>query len=142
MKTPQEKLSTDSQLPVVFFDGICNLCNNAVQFIIKNDRKGQFRFASLQSDPGQKLLQKHQLPQDHFDSFLLLEAGQLFSESTAALRVCRHLDGGWQLFYGFIVIPRFLRDIVYRFIAKNRYRWFGKRDSCMLPDSKILSRFL
>lgn len=128
--------------PVVFFDGVCNLCNGAVQFIIKRDRKAYFRFAALQSTAGQRALRKFGLPADHFDSFLLMENNRLYSQSAAALRVCRGLDGFWKLLYVFIIVPPIIRDFFYRIIAGNRYRWFGRRESCMMPTADLQGRFL
>ncbi|RYY68976.1 MAG: thiol-disulfide oxidoreductase DCC family protein [Chitinophagaceae bacterium] len=131
-----------AESPLILFDGVCNLCNGAVQFVIRHDKKGQFKFASLQSESGQHLLQKHQLPQENFTSFVLIENGKTYIRSTAALRVARSLTGAVKLLYGFIIVPPFIRDAVYNFIAKHRYRWFGKKDSCMLPTPELQSRFL
>ena len=127
---------------IVFFDGVCNLCNGAVQFIIKRDRHAIFHFSALQSAAGQRALQRFGLPADHFESFLLLENNRLYTQSTAALRVCRQLNGLWKLLYVFIIIPPFIRDIFYSFIARNRYQWFGRRESCMMPDIELSHRFL
>ena len=128
--------------PVIFFDGVCNLCNGAVQYVIKHDTKKIFRFASLQSDSGQQLLQKNALPQTHFTSFILLENDKVFTKSTAALKVARKLTGVVRLLYGFIIVPAFIRDAVYNFIARNRYKWFGKQESCMIPTPELKNRFL
>jgi len=128
--------------PVIFFDGVCNLCNGAVQYVIKHDTKKIFRFASLQSDSGQQLLQKNALPQTHFTSFILLENDKVFTKSTAALKVAGKLTGVVRLLYGFIIVPAFIRDAVYNFIARNRYKWFGKQESCMIPTPELKNRFL
>ncbi len=128
--------------PVILFDGVCNLCNTAVQFVIKNDPKNIFQFASLQSEPGQALLKKHQLPVQDFNSFILIENEKLFIKSTAALKVAKQLNGPVKLLYGFIIVPAFIRNAVYSIIAKNRYRWFGKNDSCMMPSPALQNRFL
>ncbi|RLQ96230.1 thiol-disulfide oxidoreductase DCC family protein [Falsibacillus albus] len=125
---------------VILFDGVCNFCNGSVQFILKRDA-GYFRFASLQSEAGQRLLNDHQM-EPRLDSFFLIENGRLFIKSTAALRVCRHLKGAWKLFYILLIIPKSLRDFVYDMIAKNRYKWFGKQESCRIPSPGEKERFL
>ena len=128
--------------PLILFDGVCNLCAWAVRFIIERDPKGVFRFASLQSDLGKELLTKHGLATDSMDSFVLIEGGTAFTESTAALRVAQRLSGAWPLCSAALIFPRCLRDPAYRFIARNRYRWFGKQDSCMMPTPELRARFL
>lgn len=128
--------------PVILFDGVCNLCNSSVQFIIRKDKKSHFNFASLQGQAGQLLLQKFNLPLAHYNSFVLVEGGQVFTQSTAALRVFKKLGAPWSLAYGCIIIPRFIRDAVYRLIAKNRYKWFGKKEYCMIPSAELRARFL
>lgn len=124
------------------FDGVCNLCNSSVQFVLLRDSANYFQFASLQSDYGQKVLQENNLPIDDFNSFLLIENNKLYTQSTAALRVAGKLDGWWKLMYVFIVVPPFIRNFVYNFIAKNRYRWFGKKDECMMPRPEWKQKFL
>ena len=128
--------------PVILFDGVCNLCNGSVQYVIRHDRNGLFRFASLQSDAGQHLLQQYNLPSTDFTSFVLVQDGKAYTKSTAALKVARKLSGPVRLLYGFIIVPPFIRDAVYNFIAKNRYKWFGKKDSCMIPTPGLKNRFL
>ena len=130
------------QQPIILFDGVCNLCNSAVQFTIKHDKKKQFMFAALQSDTGQQLLKQYQLQQENFSSFVLIKDGQVFLKSTAALMVAKQLNGLIKLLYGFIIVPAFIRNGVYNFIAKNRYRWFGKKESCMMPTQELTARFL
>ncbi len=127
---------------IILFDGVCNVCNGAVQFIIKRDKKNHFRFASLQSSEGQKLLAHHELPVNDFNSFVLVENGRAYTRSTGALKVTKKLSGLWSLLYGFIVVPKFVRDNIYNLIAKNRYKWFGKKDSCMIPTPEIMAKFL
>jgi predicted DCC family thiol-disulfide oxidoreductase YuxK len=127
---------------IVLFDGVCNLCNNSVQFILKRDKKKKFLFGSLQGEAGQQLLKKFSLPTDNFHSFVLIEGDRVYTQSTAALRMAKHLKRGWQLLYGFIILPRFLRDGIYKWIATNRYKWFGKRDTCRIPAPEEKSRFL
>jgi predicted DCC family thiol-disulfide oxidoreductase YuxK len=131
----------ESDTHIVLFDGVCNLCNRAVQFIIKRDPKGKFKFASLQSDPGQALTKNLHVTTG-FDSFVLIEGNRFFVRSTAALRVLRELGGIWKLFYGFMIIPKPVRDFVYDRVAKSRYRIFGRRESCMIPTGDFVERFL
>jgi predicted DCC family thiol-disulfide oxidoreductase YuxK len=128
--------------PIILFDGVCNLCNNAVQFVIKHDADGKFLFASLQSDAGQKILEKFNFPINNFNSFILLQNDTVYIQSTAALKVAKQLNGGWKLLYGFIIVPPFIRNAVYRLISNNRYKWFGKLDECMLPTPAVQARFL
>ncbi len=129
---------------IILFDGVCNLCNSSVQFVIKRDKKEQFRFAALQGEFGRQVLDqyKNKLPARTMDSFILLEKDDLYTQSTAALRVARRLPGGWRLLYAFMIVPRFIRDGVYKLIARNRYKWFGKKESCMIPSPSLKARFL
>jgi predicted DCC family thiol-disulfide oxidoreductase YuxK len=132
-----------SSPPLILFDGVCNLCAGAVRFIIKHDPAAVFRFASLQSETGRRLLAKHGIDSTRIDSFVLVEDDVAYTESTAALRVARRLQGAWPLcFYGGILLPRLLRDPVYRFIARHRYQWFGKEESCMIPTPELRTRFV
>ena len=128
--------------PIVLFDGVCNLCNSAVQFIIKRDKKKQFLFASLQGKTGQELLRKFKLPIDDLNSFILVEGDNFYSRSTGALRMLKKLGSAWKLLYGFIIVPKFIRDAVYDWIANNRYKWFGKKNECMIPTLELKARFL
>ena len=128
--------------PVVLFDGVCNLCNSSVQFIIRRDKKDRFRFAPLQGTTGQALLQKHGLPADSFNSFILAEGDKIYTHSTGALRMLKGLGFPWSLAYGFIIVPRFIRDGVYNAVARNRYKWFGKQESCMIPTPELKKKFL
>lgn len=127
--------------PIVLFDGVCNLCNSSVQFIIDRDPGAIFRFAPLQSGLGEMLVKIHGLPED-IETIVLIESGRAYSHSTAALRIARRLQGAWKLLYGFIIIPRFLRNVGYRFVARNRYRWFGKEESCRMPTPELQQRFI
>lgn len=127
---------------LVLFDGVCNLCSASVNFIIDHDPGAYFRFASLQSEAGQERLREHRLPEAAMNSVVLLEQGRAYTRSTAALRIARHLSGGWALLYALIVVPRPLRDGGYAFIARNRYRWFGRTETCRLPTPELRSRFL
>ena len=127
--------------PIILFDGVCNLCNASVQYIIKHDKKRLFRFASLQSSFGQKILIKHHLSNITFDSFILLQNKIIYTRSTAALLVAKELQGLIKLLYGFIIIPKFIRDAVYNFIAKHRYKWFGKQETCWVPTLELKRLF-
>jgi predicted DCC family thiol-disulfide oxidoreductase YuxK len=128
--------------PVILFDGVCNLCNGVVKLVIRQDKKGHFKFAALQSAAGQKLLENHQLPQKEFESFLLIQNGRVYQQSDAALQVARRFSWYWQWVQVLWLVPRPLRNAVYRFIARNRYRWFGKQEACMLPTPSNKQRFL
>ena len=124
------------------FDGVCNLCSKSVQFILKRDMKNQFLFGSLQGSYGQEMLKKYQLPANEFNSFMLIEGEKLYTKSSGALRMLKHLGGGWGLLYVFIIIPKFIRDGIYNWIAKNRYKWYGKMNECWLPKPEWKARFL
>lgn len=128
--------------PIILFDGICNLCDGAVQFIIKHDPDKIFLFASLQSEAGQNLLKQYHLPADNFNSFILVQDDKVYNKSTGALKVARQIKGAWSWLYIFMIIPKFIRDGVYNWIAQNRYKWFGKKDACMLPTPELKARFL
>lgn len=127
---------------VILFDGVCNFCNTTINFIIDHDPKQHFRFASLQSDAGQQLLRQHHEPTTDFDSVILLKGGKVFHKSDAALEIALDLGGLWPLLYGFKIVPRFVRNAVYDFVARNRYRWFGRLDACRLPTPELRGRFL
>ena len=128
--------------PIILFDGICNLCNVSVQYVIRHDAKSKFKFASLQSEAGQKLLHDFNLSRGNFNSFVLIQNNKAFTKSTAALMVAKQLDGLIKLLYGFVIVPPFIRHGVYNLIANNRYKWFGKKEECMLPTASLQSRFL
>lgn len=125
---------------VVLFDGVCNFCDASVQFIHARDKNDYFRFAPLQSEMGAKLKEQYGL--GNIDSVVLVENGQAFTRSTAALRIARRLQGVWSWFYGFIVVPQFIRDFAYDLFAKNRYRLFGQKDACGLPTPELRKRFI
>ncbi len=127
---------------LVLFDGVCNLCNSSVNFIIDRDPNAYFKFAALQDEAVKPLLTRYELSLDYIDSVVLIEDGVCYRESTASLRVARRLTGGWPLFYVFMIVPRPLRDVAYGWIARNRYRWFGKRDACRIPTPELRARFL
>lgn len=126
---------------LILFDGECNFCDASVQFIIKRDPKALFKFTSLQSDIGIEMLKQFGVS-EKTDSIVLIEGNSHYTESTAALKIARKLTGFWKLCYVFIIVPKPLRDIVYQFIAKNRYKWFGKKQECMLPTAEQRNRFL
>ena len=132
----------DNENHIILFDGLCNLCNSVVQFTIKQDIKGKFKFASLQSEAGQALLRKMHLPVKDFDSFVYIEGEKAFFKSSAALNVLKVLGGGWGLLYYFILVPKPIRDFAYKLVSKTRYSIFGKRAVCMVPDATITARFL
>lgn len=132
----------DLQHPVILFDGVCNLCNASIQRVIKHDPSRRFRFASLQGQLGQQVLDHFTLPATTFNSFLLLENGQLYTKSTAALKVMKYMRGGWGiLYYPLILIPTFIRNFFYDFIARNRYKWFGKQEACWVPTPELKALF-
>lgn len=126
----------------ILFDGVCNFCNGSVNFIIERDPPGYFKFAPLQSERGEKLLAEYGIDKTQTDSVILIEDGKAYMRTTAALRIARKLTGGWSLFYAFIIVPAFIRDIFYDLFAKYRYKLFGKQDACMMPTPEIRARFL
>jgi predicted DCC family thiol-disulfide oxidoreductase YuxK len=128
--------------PIVLFDGVCNFCNRSVNFILDRDAHRRFRFAALQSDAGQAVLRQFGLRTDDFDTAVLVERGRAYTKSSAALRIARNLGGWWSLLALLFAIPPFLRDAVYDVLARNRYRWFGKTDSCRVPTPEVRERFL
>jgi predicted DCC family thiol-disulfide oxidoreductase YuxK len=130
------------QYPIILFDGVCNFCNGAINFILRQDKQGVFRFAPLQSEKGQQLLRQYGLPQHSFDSVILIDEGKVYKSSSAGLRLYNKLPWYWKWTQFFWIVPRFVRDAVYDAIARNRYRWFGKKDQCMVPTPEIKSRFL
>lgn len=127
---------------IILFDGVCNLCNGSVVFIIKRDHKDVFRFAAIQSDIGQRLIEKYQIDTAKVDSILLLDGDSYDVKSTAALKIARHLKGGYPLLYGFMILPAFFRNWVYDIIARYRYNWFGKKESCMIPTPELSEKFI
>lgn len=128
--------------PLLFFDGICNLCNSSVQTIIKKDRHQKFKFASIQSDAAKEILLQFDNFNSDIDSIILINNNQIYYKSSAILRVCKILGGVYSFLIIFWLIPKPIRDWMYDFVAKNRYRWFGKRESCMLPSVELKDRFL
>lgn len=131
---------------IVLFDGVCNLCSGSVQFIIKRDKEKAFQFASLQSSFAQQQLEKFNLDKNYLHSIILIRPGnqqdQFFQRSDAALEIVKKLSAGWPMLYGFKILPRFIRDGVYNWIANNRYRFFGKKSSCWIPTPELKGRFI
>ena len=127
---------------IILFDGVCNLCNSSVQFIIRHDPKKLFLFASLQSDAASEILLQSPFKKLDLTSIVFIENGQIYDRSTAVLKITRKLKGGYSLLYGFIIIPRLIRDWGYQQLANNRYHWFGKKDICMVPSANLKDRFL
>ncbi|HEX2535791.1 MAG TPA: thiol-disulfide oxidoreductase DCC family protein [Chitinophagaceae bacterium] len=127
--------------PLILFDGVCNYCNSVVNLVIRQDRSGRIRFAPLQSGSGRRMLEQYGIP-DTLESFVFIKGGKAYQRSTAVLRVVHELPWYWQ--WGRIgwLLPRFIRDAVYNFIARNRYRWFGRSESCMIPSPEVRNRFL
>ena len=126
---------------IILFDGVCNFCNGAVNFIIAHDTEKRFKFAPLQSEIGQQLRTNYGIGED-VDSIVLVENDKAYMHSTAGLRVAKGLSGIWSLGYVFIIVPAFIRDFCYRLFAKNRYRLFGRQEACMLPTPDVRERFL
>lgn len=125
---------------VILFDGVCNFCNSSINLVIRNDKKAYFQFAPLQGEIAQQLVGNRILPTP--ESVILLEDGKIYEKSTAALRIAKKLDGLWPLVYILHIIPKFVRDPIYDLIARNRYKWFGKKETCMIPGPDIINRFL
>ena len=128
--------------PIILFDGVCNFCNRSVNFVIKHDRRGYFRFAPLQTSKGGEIARRHGIDPEQLDTFVLVENGRAYRKSGGALRVARRLGGPYALAYGLIGVPPFMRDLFYDWFARRRYRWFGKRDECMVPSPEVRERFV
>lgn len=131
--------------PVILFDGVCNFCNFWVNVIIRNDREKKILFAALQSETGKKLLEDYKInsPEILSSTVVLIFNGKFFLRSDAVLKISKILGGKWLFVYYFLkIIPKFFRDFIYNFIAKNRYRWFGKRKNCIIPGDSVKERFL
>ena len=127
---------------IILFDGVCNLCNSTVQKVIENDVKNQFKFASLQSEFGQNFLEKNHLGKDEFKSIILIDGDEFYTKSDAALRIGKELKGIYKLSGLLFIVPKFIRNSVYDFVAKNRYKWFGKQESCWLPTPELQEKFI
>ena len=129
------------QNPTVLFDGVCNYCNTMVNFAIKWNREKDLRFAALQSETGMALREKYKI-EPVVDSVVFIDKGKAYIYSSAALRICKHLSFPVSFLYAFIIVPPFIRESVYKWIAKNRYKWFGKKETCMIPTSDVRALFL
>lgn len=132
----------DEPGPILYFDGVCNLCCGAVRFVIARDPRATVRYASLQSGFAQERVPSLGVSGDNLDSIVLVEGGTVSIRSTAALRLCRHMRGFWPLMRILLIVPRPLRDAAYDCVARNRYRWFGKQEACLLPTPEVRARFL
>jgi len=140
-ETQSSQLDSNQTTAILLFDGVCNLCNGFVNFVIDNDPKAYFRFAALQSEPGKALLDQFHLPQV-IDTIVLIERGRSYTQSTAALRAMKSLQAPVSFLYYFILVPQPIRDFIYRRVANNRYRLMGKRDACRMPTPDLRTRFL
>ena len=127
---------------IILFDGVCNLCNGAVTFVIKRDKKNMFKFAALQSEAGQHLISKYNIDTSKVDSIILIDREKFYSKSSAALHIAKNLSGAYPLLFGFMIVPKFIRNWIYDYVAKNRYKWFGKKESCMIPTPELKEKFL
>jgi len=138
------QLPNNNQLPhpVLLFDGVCNFCNGTVRLIIKIDPRGKFRFASLQSATGQRLLKQFHLPDNELNTVVLIEGGRAFTRSEVVFQVVRKVGGIWLVLFLFKIIPRPVRDAVYDWVARNRYKWFGRKAACPVPPAEVRERFL
>ena len=128
--------------PVILFDGVCNLCNGWVQFLLEHDKRATFRFSPLQSKFSQSIFKEQKLPANYLESIVLVEGSDIYFSSTAVLRTMKLLGGIYSLLYLMVIIPKFIREPVYHFIVKHRYAWFGKRETCMVPAKEHLARFI
>jgi predicted DCC family thiol-disulfide oxidoreductase YuxK len=127
---------------ILLFDGVCNLCNSTVNFILPRDKRDRFRFATLQSESGKYMLSKYSLDPARMDTVVLIEQGTPYFRSEAGLRILKNLGGMWLLAYALVIIPIFIRDPIYNLIARNRYRWFGKKQSCRVPEESWKKKFI
>ena len=135
-------LIPENNFGIILFDGVCNFCNASVNNVIKNDKKNYFKFAALQSETGKKLLEKHGIDSTHLESVVLIENNVAYQKSAAALRIVKKMDGLYPLLFGLIIIPTFIRNFFYDFIARNRYKWFGEKEVCLIPTDEIKEKFI
>ncbi|MFH1196515.1 MAG: thiol-disulfide oxidoreductase DCC family protein [bacterium] len=135
-------ITPSTDYPIIFFDGVCNFCNSSVNFIIKRDKNRIFRYAALQSNAGQKLLERLSISNSDLDTVILFDGNQIYEKSGAALEIVYLLPGAWKFLYIFRFIPRFVRDFLYDLFARNRYKIFGKREMCMMPSPQIKELFM
>lgn len=127
---------------VILFDGVCNLCNNSVDFVIQRDKKNRFKFGALQDPSTKKLLKDYFINSEYLDSLVLISGDQVYYKSSAALQIAKNLGGFWSVWYGLKIVPKFIRDPIYDWIAANRYKWFGKKETCRLPSPEEKEKFL
>jgi len=135
-------MRVQDKFKVVLFDGVCNLCNNAVDFIITRDSKDKFKVGALQEEVTKKLLEGYDINKDYLDSLVFIHKDYVYYKSRAALEIAKNLGGLWPLMYSFIVVPSIISDPIYDWIASNRYNWFGKKETCRLPTEKEKNKFL
>ena len=126
---------------IVIFDGVCNLCARSVQFILRHESEPRFQFSPVQSAAGARILGAHGFSAADVDTFVLVSEGKVYTRSTAALRIAKHFKGAWRLLRVLWIVPRPVRDALYNFVARNRYSWYGKADSCMVPTPELSARF-
>jgi predicted DCC family thiol-disulfide oxidoreductase YuxK len=134
-------MDAEQPFPILLFDGVCNYCNSWVNFIIRHDKKKKFRFAALQSEAGKRILQKYHISEKE-ETAILIYNDKVYMKSTAGLHVLYHVGGIYAIAFAFIIFPEFVRDFYYNIIARNRYKWWGKKDSCMIPTEDVKERFL
>lgn len=127
---------------IILFDGVCNVCNGFVNFLIPRDKKDKFQYGSLQSLKVKEMLQQYHYNPDDLSTVILIEKDKLYSQSTAVLKILRQMSGAWPLMYAFIIVPKAIRDFAYQQIARNRYKLFGKKDSCMVPTPELRAKFV
>jgi predicted DCC family thiol-disulfide oxidoreductase YuxK len=126
---------------IILFDGVCNFCNRMVNFAIRNDKKAKLKFAALQSDAGQRLTKDFAIPPTA-DTIVFIEKGKAYTYANASIRICKYLDWPAKLLYAFIIVPSFISQPFYKWIARNRYKWFGKKEECMVPTAEVRERFI
>lgn len=127
---------------IILFDGVCNFCSFWVKFALKRDKKARLRFTTLQGETAKTLLPKFHIDPTALSTVIFIDGGKAYTQSSAALRICRYLNNGWPLLYALMIVPKFIRNGIYNLIARNRYKWFGKQESCMLPRPEERERFL
>ncbi len=126
----------------ILFDGVCSVCNSSVDFVLRRDKKDRFLVGALQGQEGKKLLSRFDANPEYLDSLVLVEEGQIYFRSTAVLRIAKRLPGFWPLLYGLVILPPFIRDGIYDWFGRNRYRWFGKKETCRLPTPEEKAKFI
>lgn len=135
-------MDENSNYKIILFDGVCNLCNSAINFIIKRDKNDVFKFAALQSEIGRELTSQYKIDTSKVDSIILIDGKKDYDKSSAALHIAKNMSGAYPLLFGCMIFPKFIRNGVYDYIARNRYKWFGKQESCMIPTPELKAKFL